>query len=329
VLEAAVRDERGECRHFSILADGMISAMSRLEQALASDRLAITAELPAVDGGGMAEVERRLAPVRDWVDAVNVTDNTAAHAHASSLAVSIATVRCGVEPVMQLVGRDRNRLALQSEIVGAAMYAIENICCLTGDDVGTGDEPEARPVFDLGGRELVALARTLSEGRYLSGRAIDPAPRLFIGAVGTAGAPPFDLPLRLALEKADAGARFLQLQIGFVPEHLEAFMAQADERGLTERVAIMPSISILRSARALHFLNERVPGVEVPDSVIERVEASADEEAECFELAYELSAHAASLPGVAGLHLISFRPDSGVAELCARLGIAPLAERTA
>ena len=307
----------------------MITAMSRLAEALASDRLAVTAELPAIDGGGLAEVERRLEPVRDWVDAINVTDNTAAHAHASSLAVSIATLQCGVEPVMQLVGRDRNRLALQSDIVGGAMYGIENICCLTGDGVGAGDEPEALPVFDVGGRELVAVARTLSEGRYLSGRPLDPPPRLFIGAVETAGMPPFDMRLERALDKADAGARFLQLQIGFVPDHLEAFMAEARERGLTERAAIMPSISILRSARALHFLNGKVPGVEGPAAVIERVERADDEQAECFEIACELAARAASLPGVAGLHLISFRPDSGIAELCERLGIAPLTERTA
>src|ERR671937_1364555 len=150
--------------------------MSRLEEALGSDRLAITAELPAIDGGGLAEVERRLEPVRDWVDAVNVTDNTAAHAHASSLAVSIATLQCGVEPVMQLVGRDRNRLALQSDIVGASMHGVENLCCLTGDDVTDGDEPGARPVFDLSGTELVGVAHTLSEGRYLSGRPLEPPP---------------------------------------------------------------------------------------------------------------------------------------------------------
>ena len=144
--------------------------MSRLEDKLGSGRIALTAELPVVDGGGVPEVERRLEPLREWVDAVNVTDNTAAHAHASPLAVAIATLQCGVEPVMQLVCRDRNRLALQSEIVGAAMHGIENLCCLTGDDVTDGDEPEARAVFDLSGTELVEVARTLSAGRYLSGR---------------------------------------------------------------------------------------------------------------------------------------------------------------
>src|SRR4051794_29118553 len=299
--------------------------MSRLADTLASDRLAITAELPSADGGGMHELERHLEPLRDWVDAVNVTDNTAAHAHASPLAVAIGARQLAVEPVMQLVCRDRNRLSLQSDIVGAAMHGIENLCCLTGDDVTTGDEPDAQRVFDLGGPELVAVARTLSEGRYLSGRPLEPAPKLFIGAVETAGAPPFEPRLERAVQKADNGARFLQLQIGFVPEHLEHFMEAAGE--LRERVALMPSISLLRSARALHFLNDKVPGVEVPDEVIARVENAEDQEAECFELAVELATHAMSVPGVAGLHMISFRKDSGIGELCKRLGIPPLGER--
>jgi methylenetetrahydrofolate reductase (NADPH) len=299
--------------------------MSRLADRLAAGQLAITAELPAIDGGGMAELERDLEPLRDWVDAVNVTDNTAAHAHASSLAVSIATLGLGVEPVMQLVGRDRNRLALQSDIVGAAMHGIENLCCLTGDDVTAGDEPDAQRVFDLGGPEIVALAQTLSEGRYLSGRPLEPPPSLFIGAVETAGAPPFEPRLERALQKVEFGARFIQLQIGFVPEYLELFMEAAGD--LRERVGLMPSISLLRSARALHFLNDKVPGVEVPPEVISRVENAADQEAECFELAVELAQHALAVPGVAGLHLISFRKDSGIGELCRRLGIPPVAER--
>jgi methylenetetrahydrofolate reductase (NADPH) len=310
----------------SILADGMITrSMSRLSDRISAGGLAVTAELPVVDGGGVAEVERRLAPLRDWVDAVNITDNTAAHAHASPLAVAMATLQSGVEPVMQLVCRDRNRLALQSEIVGASMHGIENLCCLTGDKVSAGDEPEAREVFDLSGTELVRVATTLTGGTYLSGRALDPAPKLFVGAVETAGGPPFEARLERVRAKVDAGAQFLQLQIGFVPSYLEGFMEAAGD--LRERVAMMPSISILRSARALHFLDEKVPGVEVPPEVIARVESSDDQERECFELACELAEHAISVEGVAGLHLISFRHDDSIAELCRRLGIAPVGER--
>jgi methylenetetrahydrofolate reductase (NADPH) len=301
--------------------------MSRLEEALAAGRLVVTAEMPVIDGGGVPEIQRQLAPMRAWVDAFNATDNTAAHAHASPLAVAIGLIQCGVEPIMQLVCRDRNRLALQSEIVGASMHGIENVCCLTGDDVTAGDEPEARRVFDLDGPQLVSVARTLASGRYLSGRPLTPAPRLFVGAVENAGAPPFEYRVERASKKVEAGARFLQLQIGFRPGLLERFMAEAHACGLTERTALLPSVCILRSASALRFVRDKVPGIDVPASVIERVEAASDQKVACFELAYELASHALSLPGVAGLHFISFRKDAGIAKLCTRLGIPPRAER--
>jgi methylenetetrahydrofolate reductase (NADPH) len=301
--------------------------MSRLEETLAAGRMVVTAEMPVVDGGGVPALNRQLAPMRPWVDAVNATDNTAAHAHASPLAVAIALIQCGVEPVMQLVCRDRNRLALQSEIVGAAMHGIENICCLTGDDVSAGDEPEARRVFDLDSPQLLAVAGTLAGGRYLSGRPLSPPPQLFLGAVENPGAPPYEYRVQRALKKAGAGARFLQLQVGFQPERLERFVAEAVACGLTEHLALIPSITILRSASALRFVNEKVPGIEVPAAVIERVERSADQHEACFDLAYEQASHALSLPGVAGLHFISFRKDAGIAKLCTRLGIPPRAER--
>jgi methylenetetrahydrofolate reductase (NADPH) len=303
--------------------------MSTLEDKLAAGQFVVTAEMPVIDGGGVPEIQRQLAPMRPWVDAFNATDNTAAHAHASPLAVAIGLIQCGAEPIMQLVCRDRNRLALQSEIVGASMHGVENICCLTGDDVTAGDEPEARRVFDLDGPQLVSVAHTLASGRYLSGRALAPPPHLFVGAVENAGAPPFEYRVERALKKVEAGARFLQLQIGFRPELLENFMAQARSAGLDQRAALIPSVSILRSARALRFVDEKVPGIEVPSSVIERVESAADQQAEAFEVAFELARHAMSLPGVAGLHLISFRKDAGIAKLCTRLGIKPLAEREA
>jgi methylenetetrahydrofolate reductase (NADPH) len=301
--------------------------MSALERKLEAGQLVVTAEMPVIDGGGYPEIQRQLAPMKAWVDALNATDNPAAHAHASSLAIAIALKQCGVEPIMQLVCRDRNRLALEAEIVGAAMHGIENICCLTGDDVTAGDEPEARRVFDLDGPQLVALTRSLAAGHYLSGRALKPAPRLFAGAVENPGAPPYEYRAERAMKKALAGARFLQLQLSFEPERLERFMAAAVSSGLAERLAIIPAISILRSARALRFVDERVPGIRVPPHVIARVERAADQQAECFEVAYELASRALEVPGVRGLHFISFRKDAGIAKLCTRLGIPPRAHR--
>ena len=298
--------------------------MSRLEDALEAGRFVVTAELLTVDTGGVYE---RFAPYEDYVDAVNATDNTAAHAHASPLAVAIALKQLGMEPVMQLVCRDRNRLALQADLAGAALHGIENICCLTGDDVTAGDEPEARRVFDLDSIQLLAVAESMRRGRYLSGRKLDPPPHLFLGAVENPQAPPLHHRVDRALKKVRAGARFLQLQVVFDIEPLLEFMVEAGQKGLTERAAILPSICLVRSPAALRFIEERVPGISVPVDVIERCERARDPEAECFEVACELADAARALPGVHGLHLISFRKEAGIARLCARLGIPTRHER--
>jgi methylenetetrahydrofolate reductase (NADPH) len=301
--------------------------VSTLQRKLATGELVITAEMPVINGDGLTKLERQLEPMEPYLDAINATDNPSARAHASPLAVAIALRQRGVEPIMQLTCRDRNRLALQADLVGAAMHGIENICCLTGDDVTAGDEPQARRVFDLDGPQLVALARTIGAGRYLSGRSIEPAPGFFVGAVENPGTPPFDVRRRRAEKKADAGAGFLQLQLCYRPELLERFIAGVHERGVTARCAMLPSICIVGSAKALRFIDERVPGVEVPAEVLARIEAADDQLEACFDLACEQAGHALSLPGVAGIHLISFRKDAGIEKLCQRLGIPPRAER--
>ena len=295
--------------------------MSRLSERLAHGEPVVTAELPVVDGGGLDAVRRRLEPLRPWVDAVNATDNTAGHAHASNVAVAIALVRLGVEPVLQVVCRDKNRLACQADIVGAALHGVENVACLTGDDVTAGDEPEARRVFDLDGPQLIRVASALAEGRYLYGRAIDPAPRLFIGAVENPAAPPLGARARRALKKALAGARFLQLQICYRPDRLEGFVREAVDLGLDRRCALLPTICLVSGARALRFMDERVPGISVPPELIRRVDQGSDPAEAAYALALEQARHALSLPGVAGLHLTSFRQDDAVGRLCRDLGL--------
>jgi methylenetetrahydrofolate reductase (NADPH) len=301
--------------------------MSNLERKLERREFVVTAELPVIDGGGHAEIQRQLEPMRPFVDAFNATDNPAAHAHCSPLAVSIGLQQVGAEPVMQLVCRDRNRLALQADLMGAAMYGIENVSCLTGDDVTAGDEPEAQRVFDLDSIQLIALARILDRGHYLSGRTISPQPRFFVGAVENPGAPPLEHRVRRAAKKALAGARFLQLQLCYRTELLERFMRAAHDTGLSRRLALIPSICILRSVAGMRFVATSVPGIDVPNELVAHVEQAPDAEAECFEIAYELAHHALAQPGVAGLHFISFRKDAGIAKLCGRLGIPPRIER--
>jgi methylenetetrahydrofolate reductase (NADPH) len=301
--------------------------MSSLERKLAAGRFVVTAEMPVIDGGGHAEIGRQLEPMEAFVDAFNATDNPSAHAHCSALAVSLGLLQAGVEPIMQLACRDRNRLALEADLVGAAMHGVENISCMTGDDVTAGDEPEARRVFDLDAPQLIALARALEGGRYLSGRPITPAPHFLIGAVENPGAPPYEYRVRRAAKKALAGARFLQLQICYRPELLERFMHVAYDTGVSERLAVIPSICILRTVGGMRFVASKVPGIDVPPEIVARVESARNAEEECFEIAYELATHALAQPGVAGLHFISFRKDAGIAKLCRRLGIPPRVER--
>jgi methylenetetrahydrofolate reductase (NADPH) len=301
--------------------------MSNLERKLNAGEFVVTAEMPVIDRGGHEEIRFQLEPMRDYVDAFNATDNPSAHAHCSPLAVAIGLRDEGVEPIMQLVCRDRNRLALEADLVGASMFGIENISCLTGDDVTAGDEPEARRVFDLDGVQLVALTRSLASGRYLSGRKLAPAPHFFVGAVENPSAPPLDYRVRRAAKKALAGARFLQLQLCYRTELLERFMHEAHETGLTERIAMIPSICILRTVGGMRFVASSVPGIDVPPETVRRVEQAADAEHECFDIAYELASHALAQPGVAGLHFISFRKDAGIAKLCRRLGIPTRIER--
>jgi methylenetetrahydrofolate reductase (NADPH) len=297
--------------------------MSELGEKLDAGHFVVTAEMPVIDGGGVPEVLYQLEFMRPYVDAYNTTDNPAAHAHASSLSVAIALRHAGVEPIMQLSCRDRNRLALQADLMGAAMHGIDTVSCMTGDDVTAGDEPETRRVFDVDSPQLVAIARALTHGHYLSGRALDPSPRFTIGAVENPSAPPLHYRVRRAAKKALAGARFLQLQLCYRPQQLEDFVGGAREIGLTDRLAIIPSICILRTVGGMRFVARHVPGIDVPPETLARIEAAEDPKHECFELAYELASHAMSLPGVAGLHFISFRKDAGIAKLCERLGIPP------
>jgi methylenetetrahydrofolate reductase (NADH) len=301
--------------------------MSKLERKLAAGEFVVTAEMPVIDGAGQADVLRHLEPMEPFVDAFNATDNPSAHAHVSPLAVSIGLLQAGEEPVLQLACRDKNRLALQAELMGAAMHGIENISCMTGDDVTAGNEPETRRVFDLDSVQLLKVARVLESGRYLSGRSLGPAPHFFLGAVENPGTPPYDVRVRRAAKKALAGARFLQLQICYRAELLERFMRAAHDTGVGEKCALIPSICILRTVGGMRFVATRVPGVDVPPETVRRVEQAKDAEQECEEIAYEQAMHALAQPGVAGLHFISFRKDAGIAKLCTRLGIPGRAER--
>lgn len=286
-------------------------------------RLIVTAEFPSISGGTLEKVKQdwdRLSPL---VDAVNVTDNPAAHAYSSNVSVAIALHNLGADVIMQVVCRDRNRIAVQADIVGAAMHGVSTICALTGDDVTAGDEPEARRVFDLDGPQLISVATGLSQGQFLSGRKVSDPKELLVGGVENPFAPPMQTRIKRARMKVDAGAKFLQLQIGYQPELLEEFMAGIVANGTAKDAAIMPTIILTKGARALNFISDKVAGIHVPQPVIDRVSNAEDQSEESYQLVLESASHALSLPGVAGLHITDFRHDDTVARLVSDLQIGP------
>jgi methylenetetrahydrofolate reductase (NADPH) len=282
----------------------------------------VTAEFPSIDGGTLDTVKAKLEPILPYVDAINATDNPAAHAHASNVSIAIALKLLGAEPILQVVCRDKNRIAVQADIVGAALHGVTNVCALTGDDVTAGDEPEARRVFDLDGPQLVRVMDGLRQGRYVSGRKLDPAPDLLVGAVENPFAPPHHYRIERARLKSDAGARFLQLQIGYQPERLATFAAGCVENGVAARTALLPSICLTRSAKALDFMHDKVPGIVVPEPLRRRVATASDVAEESYQLALELAQAFLATPGVAGLHITDFRHDGSLARLVTDLGLS-------
>ncbi len=286
-----------------------------------SNDTVFTAEFPSIDGGGMASVVRDVARLAPFFDAVNATDNPAAHAHTSNTTTAIAMKMHGLEPIMQVVCRDKNRLAIQSDIMGAALHGIENVSLLTGDDVTAGDEPEARRVFDIDSIQAINITRIMMTGKYLSGRKINPAPDFYIGAVENAAAPPFDYRIERALKKHRAGASFLQLQICYHPDRLEAFCKGVAK--IAPDLKLIPTIVLVKSAKALGFMNEKVAGINVPQQTIARVAAAADQAKEAYDLTLELARHALTLPGVRGLHVTDFRHDDSLHSFMSDLGQRP------
>ncbi|MFN8148542.1 MAG: methylenetetrahydrofolate reductase, partial [Candidatus Nanopelagicales bacterium] len=264
--------------------------MSTFRQLVESrTRPIVTAEFPSIDGGTLDTVKAKLDPILPYVDAINATDNPAAHAHASNVSIAIALRILGADPILQVVCRDKNRIAAQADVVGAALHGVTNVCALTGDDVTAGDEPQARRVFDLDGPQLVRVMDGLRQGRYVSGRKLDPAPDLFVGAVENPFAPPHHYRIERARLKSDAGARFLQLQIGYEPERLAEFAAGCVANGTTARTALLPSICLTKSAKALEFMHDKVPGIVVPEALRRRVALAADVAEESYQVALELA----------------------------------------
>lgn len=298
------------------------AATRRLEEAFASGRPVLTCEIAAGDSPDPSGLLKRAALVREHVDAVNVPDNTAGIAHMSGLAAAAILASAGVEPILHVTCRDVNRIGLQSLLVGAAALKVRNLLCLTGDHMAHGDQPQAKPVFDLDSLQLLRLAGTVHSGRYLSGRPIVPAPDLFPGTTENPFAPPYEFrPLRLR-KKIEAGARFVQTQIVYNVPRFREFMTRVVDLGIDRQAPILAGVSPLRSARGARHMRDHIPGMDVPAALVRRMEGAGDDRARaeeeglaiCLEILEELR----TIPGLRGFHLMPIHWEEAVPEIVSR-----------
>jgi methylenetetrahydrofolate reductase (NADPH) len=295
-----------------------------LRQALAAGRFAVTAEIGPPRGADAGPVRRKAALLRGWVDAVNITDNSGANVRLSSWAGSITALAAGVEPIMQLTCRDRNRIALQSDLLSAAAMGIPNVLLMTGDHPRSGDHADAKPVFDLDGTELLLVARTMRDERKLmSGRQLDPAPSWLLGAVASPATPAGTSVARLAAKVA-AGAQFVQTQFVFDVPDFTAWLGRVRDQGLLEQCHILAGVGPVSSLRALHHLQDAVPGVRVPAEVGRRLRALPPGQlaAEGRRLAAETIAQLREIPGVAGVHVMAIGNEGSIPGILRQAGLA-------
>ena len=302
------------------------SSSGRLERVLRSGLFAVTAELSPPDSADPREAFERALVLGDSCDAINATDASGANTHMSSVGICALLTNAGYSPVMQISCRDRNRIAIQGDVLGAAAMGVCSILCLTGDGVQAGDQPGAKPVFDLDSISLLETIRTMrDESRFLSGRPLTVPPRVFLGAAENPFAPPFDFrPVRLG-KKVTAGAQFIQTQYCFDIPLLERFMARVRDMGLAERCFILVGVGPLASARAARWIRTNVPGVHIPDPVIARLERAERPKVEGKRICIELIERIREIKGIAGIHLMAYRQEALVSEIIDESGV--LADR--
>lgn len=299
---------------------------SRLERVLRSGRFAITAELNPPDSADPQAVYDAALVLAEVADAVNATDASGANVHMSSVAICALLTRAGYEPVFQVSCRDRNRIAIQGDILGAAALGVKNVLCLTGDDVTAGDQPQAKRVFDLDSIRLLRTAKIMRDkGLFLSGRKLEVKPRIFLGAAANPFVQPYDWrPHRLA-KKIDAGADFIQTQYCYDVPRFRKFMEQVRAMGLHEQVYILVGVGPLRSDKAAEFIRTRVPGVIIPDEIVERLRQTPKEKKvkEGKRICIEIIQQVREIEGVAGVHVMAYRQEELVAEIIREAGLLP------
>lgn len=297
-------------------------AGTNLENALNSGRFVVTAELGPPRSANAELVRKKAALLHGKVAAVNVTDNARGTARLSSLAGCLILQEEGIEPVLQMSCRDRNRIALQSELISASALGIGNVLLLTGDHQRFGDDPQAMGVFDLDGDTLLALAHRLRDnGELLSGQKILTPPRLLLGAAANPEGEPVDLQVLRLQKKVAAGADFIQTQAVFDINHFQRWMTGVRALGLHQATKILVGILLLNSAERANFLRENVPGMRVSEAVVERLARAEDSREEGKKLAQELIQSLAEIEGVAGVHIMTIAWEEAIPEVLAGVGL--------
>ena len=298
------------------------SSRGRLERILRRGDFAVTAELNPPDTADPHEVYDRGAVFDGWVDAMNATDGSGANCHMSSVGICALLTRVGYAPVLQISCRDRNRIAIQGDVLGAAAMGVNNVLCLTGDGVQAGDQPGAKPVFDLDCMSLLQTVRTLrDEGQFLSGRKITAPPQLFLGAAINPFAPPHDFRALRLKKKIEAGAQFVQSQYCYDVPMLKKYMDQVTDMGLHENCFILIGVGPLASARAARWMRSNVPGVHIPDYIIGRLEGSKDQKHEGKQICIDIIREVRQIAGVSGIHVMAYRQEELVADIVRESGV--------
>jgi len=302
-------------------------AGSRLEKVLRGGHFAATGELGPPQNADISVIERKAGHLKGHVDAVNITDNQTAVVRMSSIAVGKLLLDIGIEPIIQMTCRDRNRIAMQSDLLGAWGLGMRNLLCLTGDHQTFGNHPMAKNVHDLDSIQLLQLVKDLRDGKvFQCGDAIKgQEPRFFIGAAANPFADPFDFrPYRLA-KKVKAGADFIQTQIIYNVRKFAEYMKRAGDLGILDDYYMLAGVSPVRSLGAARYMATRVPGMEVPDEVVERMKKTPKEKQaeEGIKICAEIIQQVKEIPGVHGVHIMAIEWEDAVPEIVSQAGLSP------
>jgi methylenetetrahydrofolate reductase (NADPH) len=303
-----------------------IRTASKLEKILASGQLAVTSECGPPRGSDPEVIPRKAEAIKNHVDAINVTDNQTSMTRLCSLAACIRLKLMGLEPVLQMVTRDRNRIALQSDILGAASFDIQNILCLSGDHQSFGDCARGQNVYDIDSLQLLQTVRHMrDEGKFLGGDPIIRPPRMFVGAAENPFADPYEIRVPRLAKKIAAGAEFIQTQCIYNLDKFEDWMRQARDRGLTEQVYILAGLTPMKSVGMARYMKNRVPGMDVPDAVVKRLADTPKEKQaeEGIRICVESIQRLKEVKGVAGFHIMAIEWEEKVPEIVEQAGLYP------